>query len=128
MRTNDTYRDHPQPPSIHKDRKMKLSELNDLLVRSRKAQRQAADAEKRRHDLARIRDHVAKAPLMPWLKGPGVWSSELSSLIEGVINEHSAALLLVLEARQSALAQQSAAEHALLNAQLAALVDPEEAS
>lgn len=107
---------------------MKLSELNELLARSRKAQHQAADAEIRRENLARIRGGLTKTPLVPWMKGPGLYNNELASLIEGVINERGAELLLVLEARAEAMARKSAAEHALLLSQLAALVDPEEVS
>lgn len=83
---------------------MTLEELNALSSQARAHDSSAMKAETLAATLAAIRN--GEPPLMVRYKGLGHWQDDVRSAIEGVINEHGADLLRIVEMRLAAHARQ----------------------
>lgn len=105
---------------------MTLEELNGLSSDARAHETKAMKAEALATSLAAIRN--GEAPLMVRYKGLGGWQDDVRSAIEGVINEHGADLLRIVEMRLAAHARQEKTFARAKRDQLSTIVSVEEAA
>ena len=82
---------------------MKLDDLNEMERQAKQGDARAAAARRLQAQIAEIRK--GDVPLMVAYKNMGYSHDAMKSAIEGVINEHGADLLRILEMRQLAFAR-----------------------
>jgi hypothetical protein len=105
-----------------------LAELQSLANQALSLERKADRARQTATKLSNMRC-LDERPLYVWLtSGPGQYDDEVKSLLQGVINEHTQSLSLLVEARQEAFARQCLLEASAIRARLALVVAPDKAS
>lgn len=100
-----------------------LQQLQAIESEARTCDSKASAAKRLEECLARIR--TSEQPLMVRYKGLGHYQDEIRSAIEGIINEHGADLLRIVEMRNAAFARDCRVRATQLRAQLATVVAPE---
>ena len=105
---------------------MTLHELNQIASEARSHDGKASKMETIRKRLSEIRN--GEFPLMVAYKNLGHWQEEIRSPIEGIINEHGADLIRILELRLDASARQERVLAKQKREQLSAYISDEEAA
>lgn len=100
-----------------------LSDLKTLDSDARSFETKSIHAHNMATALSNLR--TGGKPLYRWLQEEGRYEEEVRSLLQGVINELGAHLVMVVEHRQMAFAFECSAKAAAKRATLAATVSPE---